>query len=146
MRRVWPWLAVIFLLSLTMGCGMSQEKQAAEAVAGQFHTALQAKKFDDAVALCNASFFKNTSKKDTRDFLDNLTQRLGEFKRAKLVGWHFNKQAMSGGGSGTYYTLTYEASFAKYQGTETILVYKPFGGNTFSVLGYNINSPGLVKG
>ena len=81
-----------------------------------------------------------------RDVLDKLIQKLGDFKSAKLVGWNFSKQAMAGGASGTFYTLTYETSFSKYPGTETILVYKPLGGRSFSVLGYNINSPGLLKG
>ncbi len=146
MRSTWRWLAMILLLSLTTGCGMSQEKQEAETVAGKFHTALQAGKFNDAITLCSPDFFKQTSKKDVLEMLQGVNRRLGTLKSAKLVGWNFSKQAMAGGQSGTFYQLTYDVTYAKSPGTEALVIYKPLGGKTFSVLGWHINSPGLLKG
>jgi hypothetical protein len=145
MRKCCVWLAMGATFCLLVGCGMGKEKQAAEAVADRFHKAIQAKQYDEAVKLCHPDFFQRTSKSEFRDLLGRLDKKLGGFKSAKLAGWSFQKRAMAGGASGTFCTLSYQVAYGKYPAAEVFIIYKPLGGNQFSILGYNINSQGLLK-
>jgi len=145
MRRLSRWLVLCLILVPAAGCGVSKDKPAAEAVAAKFHAALQVKNYNDAIGLCHPDLFKQTPERDFRELLTFVNKKLGDYQSAKLVGWSFRKQAMTSGPSGTFYVLTYQTTYAKYPADEQFVIYKPLGGNRFSVLGYHINSTGLFK-
>jgi len=127
------------------GCGLSKERQAAEVVAQQYYDALKSKHYDKAISYYDASFFKQTPKAEWRKILEKLPTKLGEPKTEKLVGWRLNKQARAGGMSGTFCTLNYQVTYAKYPSQEVLVLYKPLGGKGFGIAGHNINSKGLLK-
>ena len=73
------------------------------------------------------------------DECDGKTQDLFARKLAVQSGVQVN------GVSGTGVLLVYNTSYEKGSGTETLSLYKPKGGNTFAIVGHNVNSPLIQK-
>ena len=64
----------------------------------------------------------------------------------QAVGWNIKAQTGTGTAPGVYVTLTYKVTYAKYPADETLTLFTPAGGKTFTIAGHQINSQGLIKG
>jgi hypothetical protein len=96
--------------------------------------------------LYDPRFFQQTTRDEWRQMLTGINTKLGDLVSYQQVGSNFNAQTGTGSASGVYVTLTYKVTYAKYPADETLTLFMPAGGSTFTIAGHRINSTGLLKG
>jgi hypothetical protein len=144
MRGAWAVAMLGVLGCLAAGCGFSKDRQSAEMVADEYLTAVADQDLDKAMSLCHPrAFDQGITEKEWRKLLAALPKKLGETKRRKVIGWRVDKRRMVGL-TGTFWTFTYEVTYAKHRSQEAVTLFRPIRGDHFLVLGHNINCKGLV--
>jgi hypothetical protein len=144
MRRLWLGAVLGALGCLAAGCGMSKDRQSAEVVADEYLTAVANQDLDKAVSLWDSrGFQRGITEKEWRTILSSLPKKLGETKGRKVIGWRVDKRRMVGL-TGTFWTFTYEVTYAKYRSQEAVTLFRPIRGDHFLVLGHTINCKGLL--
>lgn len=143
MKRIAPIILAIGFIGIVFGCGIGEDKTAAETIVINVLEDIKLRDIDEALTFYSPQFFQQTSKEEWKSLLQRLSEKLGKLESYKLLTWHVTKQVHTSG-SGTYLTLQYEVQYSKYPATETLTVFKPIGGE-YRILGHYINSVGLLK-
>jgi hypothetical protein len=138
------WLGVLLLgiLPLLMsGCGMSANKQAAEATATQLYKSISEKDWDGALGLYAPEFFQKMTKEQWHDILVNLSKKLGDYKNRQLQNWNY-RSYVGTDGNRQVTTLTFQVQYANGESTETLTFLGT--GDPLKISGHQINSPQLL--
>lgn len=139
MTKILKWVLVV---SLVAGCGFTEGKEEAEQLAGRLFDSVRSHDFDTAMTYYSEAFFNQTSQDEWTTVLNSLNQKLGDLQSYELNGWNVKKQVHTSG-SGTFVSLQYHVTYARYPATEVLVLFKPVGGD-YKVLSHNINSKGLL--
>ena len=143
MKRFYFFIVLLLLASLLIGCGTSQEIEDAKILGQSYYEALKVKDFDKATSFFSSEFFKSTSKGDTLQILQNISSKLGNLQSYEYD--YYEKTSYAGTqGSHTRYNLYYDVIYAKGSSREILTLTKSEDGK-FEILGFNINSPDLIK-
>ena len=126
-----------------IGCSAGASKQAAEATASKYFQALSQKDWDTAVSLYAPEFFEKTPKKQWREMLANLGEKLGEYQSHQLQNWQYQSHTGTGG-SRRVTVLTYRVRYAKGEATEVFTFLGGGDGEQLQIAGHQITSPALL--
>jgi len=123
------------------GCGMSANKQAAEATATQLYKSISEKDWDAAVGLYAPEFFQKMPKDQWRDILTNVSKKLGDYKDRRLQNWNY-RSYVGTDGNRQITTLTFQVQYLNGEATEVLT----FLGSEIplKIAGHQINSPQLL--
>ena len=115
------------------------QRDAAETATERFHLKLDLNQFDSIYQATDPDFRHASPKKDT-DVLWRMVQtRFGSLQSDTLLGWNVNFTPANG----TVVNLVYRTTFSKNIATETF-TWRIRNGKA-ALLGYNINSPALLR-
>ena len=117
---------VLVVLCALMGCGFSQGKKEAEALADQYFSKMQGGDIEGALSLYSAGFYEVTSRAEWMTLLENQRDRCGAPKTHTLVSWNvFNS---FGTHAGTRTTLVYDVEYTSCRMSEKMIIFKPDDG------------------
>jgi hypothetical protein len=143
--RARSWLAgTMTALILLAGCGAAEATREAQALADRLFQARGNGSGEAALAFYGDPFFAATPKDDWVRLTANLDRKLGRPESHSLEGWYVSVNR-SAGVSGTYVTHNSRVHYAKADGVETIVVWKPRGGQV-EIVGHRFDSPALLDG
>jgi hypothetical protein len=135
-------LLLILAVGTLAGCS-SFDAGPAEEVGKTFYGALQAHEYERAVALCGDECFGKIDRPGMARFLQNLDDKLGDVQSYEVVNHTVLNTA--GTRAGSNFTLRYKVTHSKYASDDTLTLFRPLGSNTVQVVGYHVNSTGLVQ-
>lgn len=141
MKKIVLVLALMSMVCLT-GCCFLENKEKAAKVVDDFYSKLKMQDYEGTLDMYHEKWFTVTPREKTAEFLEKVDGKLGKVEDYVLVDW--NSQSYVGEGSGNYITLVYEVNRTKYSSQETFTIFNPEGTGKFLILGYNINSMGLI--
>ena len=118
-----------------------EDKDEGENVTTNFYTYLQKNEFENSLQLMSSKFFEKSTEKQTIEFMNNVTNKLGAVKYAKIKEWHTLR--VEGTDPKTQYLFVYDVERYKYNSVETISLEKEDA--VARIVGYNLNSEGLSK-
>ncbi|MFQ5804632.1 MAG: DUF4019 domain-containing protein [Candidatus Methylomirabilales bacterium] len=136
-------MAFPLLLAGLVGCGVTDAKPDAEALASTYFSAARSMSFDTISELYGEQFYQQISREEWERLLTRIWKKLGPPGKFELQAWRVNAVA-STNGVGTYVVLQYAVSYEKYPVTETLTVFKPASGGPTRIVGHYINSTGLA--
>lgn len=142
MKKLGLVVSAVVIVGFIYGCGIKEDKAAAEAVAAGYFESVKAADTEKTLTFYSPRFFQETSREDWESVMKNLQGKLGDLESYELTTWNFRKQATVSG-SGTYWVLQYDVKYSKYPATETLTIFKPIGGQ-YKIVGHNINSMALL--
>jgi len=140
-RRLFAAILLGALSLQTSGCGMTANKQAAEATSTQLYKSISEKDWDGAMALYAPDFFQKITKEQWHEILVNLAKKLGDYKSHQLQNWNY-RSYMGTDGNRQVTTLTFQVQYANGESTETLTFLGT--GDPLKISGHKINSPLLL--
>ena len=109
-----------------------------------FYAKIKQGDYEGTLSLYHDKWFNVASREQTLSFLKKIDEKLGVVQTYELSDW--NSQSYVGiGGSGNYVTLAYSVNRTRYNSTERFTIFNPQGTDAFYILGYDVNSMGLVE-
>ena len=139
MALLYP-LPVALALVAASACGFRAAKQDAETLAATYFQAAQAKDLDKIMDLYWPSFYQATTRRDWRQTMLRVWDKLGVPGDFKLQGWRVDAGVTSGG---THIVLVYSVTYEKYPAEETLTIFKRSGESR--ILGHDIKSEGFLR-
>lgn len=138
-------LAVV-LLAATVACNpfamwgnATAQRDAAKKATERFHLQLDLSQFDSIYQEADPDFRSAGQEKDANALWRMVQRRFGSLQSDTLVTWNVNFTT----GAGTLVRLVYRTTFSKDSATETF-TWRIRDGKP-ALLGYNINSPSLLR-
>jgi hypothetical protein len=130
-----------FLTVLLAGCGFSESRVAAEAIADAVYRERAGRVSEALLDMYSPRFYEYVSRDDWARMLQNIRATLGDYRSHELVDWTVHK-GTSELGTGTRVTLVYRVVYSNHESTEQL----HFFGREPQIVGHQINSPGLLLG
>lgn len=139
------WLAV-GLFTTAIGCNpfamwgqASAHKDLSEQATERFHAQLDSAQFEAIYGEADQDFRSTVTERDANALWRMVQRRFGPVQGTALANWHVSFTT----GGGTQVRLIYRTAFAQDSAVETITWRIRDG--TPRLLGYNINSPALLR-
>ncbi len=137
-------LGVVFLLtSLTVvSVVISYSKSANEAKekVDEFYSLVKLENYESAASLFHENFFKTITNEEFLGMLEVTNKELGNIDNYTLVNSNlFNIAGIEEA------TLVYEVNRTNFSSTETFVLRRDKKSNSFSFIGYYVNSAGFTK-
>ncbi|MFH1126429.1 MAG: hypothetical protein V1703_04845 [Candidatus Altiarchaeota archaeon] len=143
-KRILAFLVVLAVFTAGCCCNTFVEgKEKSEKVVDNFYSKVKAGDYEGTLSMYHSKWFELTPRNKTIDFLQKVDQKLGKVEGYSLVDWNMNAYAGTEG-TGNYITLEYEVNRTNYSSEETFTIFNPQGTEEYLILGYNINSMGLI--
>ena len=101
-----------------------------------FHQRLDREKYDEIFDNTTEEFRRAGTQEDQIAFFENVHQKMGSLKQARLAGFNFNTN-----NTGTTFVLTYNSEFARGSGQEVFTWFMKDG--SVKLNGYHIEAPNL---
>jgi len=140
-------LIVLLFISLS-GCNFSstylnreEDKNDAEKIATKLYSCLEKKDYNELHKLISKRFWETTSATKLDDFLRTIDVKLGSIKSKNLDHWE--TKVIVGSKPSSTYILYYLVKREKFVARETVTLTKE--NNEIKILGYNVNSEGMLK-
>ncbi|WP_426327555.1 hypothetical protein [Pedobacter sp. R-06] len=147
-NRIYASLYLFSLLFIATGCNFNsaylnreEDKKDAEKVADQFYTLVEKNDLKNLGPLLSNQFKAVTSAQKLNDYLTGTANKLGDIKSKKLDHWE--TKVIRGSNPAAKYVLYYVVERAKFQAKETVTLTAE--NDQIKILGYNVNSEGLLK-
>ncbi len=138
---------VVALLVAAIACNpfafwgdATAQRDAAQAATERFHLKLDLGQFDSIYQEADPGFRNATPEKDANALWRMVQRRFGSLQSDSLLSWYVSVTT----NNGTIVRLVYYTTFFKDKGTE-IFTWRIRNGKP-ALLGYNINSPALLRG
>jgi hypothetical protein len=125
-RRAITALAAALAIIATASCGTYAARDEAESFAERYFTARSGDDMAAALSFYSPKFFAGTPRDQWQATLQNLRDRCGTPTAHSLKGWTATNRV--GTQSGATVSLTYDVKYASCQLSETLVVFKPQGG------------------
>jgi hypothetical protein len=119
-------ILVAVTVSATAACGLTEGRQEAEAVADRYFAAIGAGDITGALSLYSERFYKVTPREKWLEWLNDVRARCGAPKSHSQTNWKVMSSVGSNGG--TRVTLVYDVRYASCSVSETMMIFKPRGG------------------
>ncbi len=130
------------LVVITGGCGFTQSKNDAEAIAERYFEAAQRGDNEAVLSLYDQQFYTNTPRPKWAEMYSKIVGKLGKPTKHDLTNWTVNN--MVGIGAGRYVTLVYKVTYEKDAGRETLRIFLPPSGSG-GILAHNFTAPALLN-
>ena len=119
-------LAAALAIIATVSCGTYAARDEAQQFAERYFTARSGDDVAAALAFYSPKFFAGTPRDEWQATLQGLRERCGTPTSHSLTGW--TAATSLGTESGSTVTLTYDVRYASCRMSETLVVFKPQGG------------------
>jgi hypothetical protein len=130
---------LILIVLLMSGCSMNQDLKDGTIFVDGIYTKLKNKDYDGIVAVAHEGLLKATPTEKIKEGLATFDTKLGTIETYSLSGGNIKSTA-----GGSTVVLSYAVNRTLYPSTEIFTLYKEKGGE-FRLVGYNVNSEGLLK-
>jgi hypothetical protein len=125
-RRAFTALAVGLAIVATSSCGSYEARDEAEGFVERYFTATGGDDVVAALAFYSPKFFAGTPRDQWLSTLQGVRDRCGTPTSHSLKGWTATN--LIGTESGSTVTLTYDVRYASCRLSETLVVFRPEGG------------------
>jgi hypothetical protein len=119
-------LSLALAMAAASACGSYASRNDAEAFAERYFAALQGGDVSGALALYSPKFFEGTPRGEWLATLQGVRERCGMPTSHSLENWVVTNRI--GTDSGSSATLVYDVKYASCRLSETLVVFKPEGG------------------
>lgn len=133
-------LILIFVLSIT-GCSFLKDVDEAKLVVDDFYSKLKEGNYDGIIAISDNQLLEVTPEDKFKQFLQTIDEKLGKVETYGLYSYNVQKKPT---GKSTV-TLVYSTNRTIYPSMDTFILTRSRKGTEFKVLGYNLNSEGLLQ-
>ncbi|MGN8057339.1 hypothetical protein ACTJKN_13760 [Pedobacter sp. 22163] len=147
-NKIYVSLYLFSLLLIASSCNFNstylnreEDKKDAEKVADQFYTLVEKNDLKNLNPLLSNQFKAVTSTQKLNDYLTGTANKLGAIKSQKLDHWE--TKVIRGSNPSATYVLYYIVERTKFQAKETVTLTAE--NDQIKILGYNVNSEGLLK-
>lgn len=147
-NKIYASLYLFSLLLIASSCNFNstylnreEDKKDAEKVADQFYTFVEKNDLKNLSHLLSNQFKAVTNAQKLNDYLTGTANKLGEIESKKLDHWE--TKVIRGSNASARYVLYYIVERAKFQAKETVTLTAE--NDQIKILGYNVNSEGLLK-
>jgi hypothetical protein len=145
MNRAIHTAAVLLLLLPLLSCSIVKGKKEAEEVAeSMFQERIVYGEFG-LDAYYSELFWRNVDEKKWDNITKLVNKAMGDLQSYSLESWKMQSKVHTNELSGTIVVLLYKTVYEKGKGTETLTIYKPLMGDSYSILGHNFNSKRIQR-
>ncbi len=141
LRRTLTTILLAAMALFLAACSFTENKQAAEQTAESLYLYLAIEDIDGVMGLYSDRLYQETSREDTRMFLNTLLDRLGQYQSHELISWDVSSQVNTQF-MGTVTVLVYNVHYSHDDATETLTF---LGSSPPQLVGHFVRSDVLFR-